>query len=609
MRLNMKSTYGLIQKNWKRLLLLEAIYKLIFFFLIVPFISFGFNMALKFTRFSYITTENIFRFISYPQTILVLILMLIVIALFMQMEIASLLFFYEDSKNKKQQNVAQLLIAGARSMCSLIKRKCYLVPFYTMCFSLFFNIPLFFLVVKESGIPSYLIKSFLSMDYAKVLLVIVIIALLLLCYRRIFVLPLCILDKKSYQEAKKISIRYIKGNHLTLILQLLSVNLILTGVYVILYVICFGVLVLGINLFVDRSNAIPLFLHNYEQLNRILFICASILGGIVNYAMISNLYVRASKPRIKEIEVKVGQSEKETKEQLRSNIKQQLKNVAIVLCCLCAVTAYSYFYNTLQNGNFNAEDSLLGMQITAHRGNSTQAPENTLPAVQSAIDCFADYAEIDVQLTKDGEVVICHDSNLYRTGGVRVKVSSLSYDELLTYDVGSWFSDEYIGTTVPTLAQVLELSKGKIKLNIEIKRINKQKELVEKVVALIQEYEFERQCVITSMSYEALKMVKEDDPEIKTGYIMSLAYGNFYENENIDFFSMRASTVTEEIIKKAHTFGKEVHVWTVNSRNEITRLSALGVDNIITDKPVYVQEVLYGVENTSLLQYVKMILN
>lgn len=605
---NLKSTYRFIQKNWKRLFLLEMIYKLIFFFLIVPFISLGFNIALKFTNYSYITTENILRFIAYPQTILVIVLIILVIGLYLQMETASLLFFFEDSKNNKKHNIAQLVIAGVKSMCSLLKRKCFLVPVYTLGISFFLNIPLVFLVVTEAGIPSYLMKSFLSMDYSKVILLVALIILWLLCYRRIFVLPLCILDKKAYREAKNISITYIKQNYSALIIQLIGVNLVLTVTYLFVYAVCFGLLVLGIYVFIDSNIAIPVFLHNYEQLNRILFSCASILGVVVNYATISNLYVRASKPRIKEFEVIVDKNENVPKEQLRSSLRKQLKNVVIVLCGLCTLTAYSYFYNILQNGSFRAEESILGLQITAHRGNSSLAPENTLPAIQSAIDCFADYAEIDVQLTKDGEVVVCHDSNLYRTGGVSVKLAKLTYDELLDYDVGSWFSDEYMGTTIPTLAQVLELSKGKVKLNIELKRIGKQAELVEKVVDLIHEYEFERQCVISSMSYEALKMVKEINPEIRTGYIMSLAYGNFYENDNIDFFSMKASAVTEEIVKKAHTLGKEVHVWTVNSRNEITRLTALGVDNIITDKPIYVQEVLYGVEDTSLLQYMKMIL-
>lgn len=608
MKANIKSTYRIIRENWKRLILLELLYKLIFLFLLVPLTSLGFNLALDSTRYSYITTENIFKFISYPQTICVIIIVVFLIALFLQMETASLFFFFEDCKNHVKHNIGQLLIAGVRSMCSMLRRKCFLVPVYTLCMSIFLNIPMIVIVITEQGIPLYLMKSFLSMDYAKGILAIVLLFLLIISYRRIFVLPICILDKKGYHEAKKISLTYMKGFHNLMIFQLVGINILLVVFYIIVYAICFGILVVGINLFVDSKVAIPLFLQNYEQLNHIIFICVSIFATIINYAMISNFYVRASKPKIKEIVEGYDVKAHRKKMKLQDHIRKQLKRVCVVIACLCAVTTYSYFYNMLRNGSFAAEEALLGMQITAHRGDSKEAPENTLPAIQSAIDSFADYAEIDVQLTADGVVVLCHDSTLYRTGGARVRIADLTYGELLAYDVGGWFSEEYIGTSISTLEEVLILSKGKINLNIELKRISKQQELVDKVVELINEYEFERQCVITSMSYEALKMVKEADSTIKTGYIMSLAYGNFYENSNIDFFSMKASIVTEDIVKKAHTLGKEVHVWTVNSKNEVTRLSALGVDNIITDVPVYVQTVLYDVEDTSLLQYVKMIM-
>ena len=322
--------------------------------------------------------------------------------------------------------------------------------------------------------------------------------------------------------------------------------------------------------------------------------------------MISLLYVRVSKPRIKEVE-RVQVKGKGEKERLSGSIRKQFKNVCIGISILCAITAYSYFYNMLQNGTFRVEEALIGMQVTAHRGDSRIAPENTLPAIESAVSALVDYTEIDVQLTKDGTVVLCHDSSLYRTTGINEKIINLTYDELCQYDVGGWFSDEYVGTKVPTLEQVLEYSKGKVKLNIELKRIMNQKELVQKVVELIEKYEFQRQCVVSSMSYSAVELVKEINPEIKTGYIMSIAYGNFYENSNIDFFSMKSSMITEDVVKRAHVLGKEVHAWTVNTKDEVLRLHAIGVDNIITDQPMYVREIIYNVDNTSLLQYIRMI--
>ena len=607
MRINIKSTYRLIRRNWKRLVVLEVIYKLNFFFLLIPFISLCFNTALSFTKYSYITTENLVRFLTYPQTMLALVLVIIMTSLFLLMEVASLLYFFEDCKNNAMLNPFQLVIAGGKTMCSVLRRRMFLVPLCALFMSAFLNLPMIMLLVSEGGISSYLMRALFSDGSARVIFGVVVFILFWVSYRHIFILPICILDKRTYREARKSSLAYTKEKRWTVLFQLIGTNLILTLVFIPVYLICCGILLLMIHLFSEPHVQIPLFLQNYKQLNRIVFVCISILGAIVNFALISTLYVRISKPKIQEFYTHKPNVVVRNRIRLRRSMRRRVKQAAVVLACLCAVTTYSYFYNMLRNGTFNAEQSLIGLQITAHRGNSIEAPENTLPALQKAIDCYADYAEIDVQLTKDGEVILCHDSNLYRTGGVRKKISKLTYGQLLKYDVGGWYSEEYIGTTVPTLAQVLELCKGKIKLNIELKRIHRQRELVEKVIGLIQEYEFERQCVITSMSYEALKLVKETDDTIKTGYIMSLAYGNFYENENIDFFSMKAAIVTEDIVRMAHKRGKEVHVWTVNTRDEITRLSALGVDNLITDKPLYVQKVLYQVDDTSLLQYLRMI--
>ena len=102
-------------------------------------------------------------------------------------------------------------------------------------------------------------------------------------------------------------------------------------------------------------------------------------------------------------------------------------------------------------------------------GGLQQRPENTMAAFQKAIDDMADYIELDVQLTSDGEVIVMHDSNAYRTTGVDENIVNMTYKEVRRLDAGSWYSDEYKGEKVPGLREVLELAQGKIKLNIELK--------------------------------------------------------------------------------------------------------------------------------------------
>src|SRR5262249_52464607 len=107
--------------------------------------------------------------------------------------------------------------------------------------------------------------------------------------------------------------------------------------------------------------------------------------------------------------------------------------------------------------------------VTAHRGNAHAAPENTLAAIRKAIESGADYAEVDVQRTADGVVVLLHDRDLKRVAGDSRRLDTLTHAEVRKLDVGSWFDPSFAGERVPTLAEVIELAGGRMKLNIELK--------------------------------------------------------------------------------------------------------------------------------------------
>src|SRR5262249_32888341 len=129
--------------------------------------------------------------------------------------------------------------------------------------------------------------------------------------------------------------------------------------------------------------------------------------------------------------------------------------------------------------------------VTAHRGHARAAPENTLSAMRKAIESRADYAEMDVQLTADGKVVLLHDRDLKRLAGVSRRLDELSYDEVRQLDVGSWFAPAFSGERVPTLAEVIALCRGKIRLNIELKFFGPDRRLARAVAELIREQDFE----------------------------------------------------------------------------------------------------------------------
>jgi glycerophosphoryl diester phosphodiesterase len=224
------------------------------------------------------------------------------------------------------------------------------------------------------------------------------------------------------------------------------------------------------------------------------------------------------------------------------------------------------------------------VRVTAHRGSSLNAPENTLAAVRRAIEDGADYAEIDVQETAGGEIVVIHDSDLVRIAGVPKKIWEITTEEIQSLDVGGWFSDDFKGEPLPTLDQMITLAGDDIRLNIELKLNGHEKELVERVTRIIREHAFQDRCLITSLSYDALIKTRQIDPDLKTGYIVFQAVGDL-SRVDADAFSLGTSLVTARLVDNIQKQGKEVHVWTVNDPKRMRHFIELGVDNIITDKP------------------------
>ncbi len=227
-------------------------------------------------------------------------------------------------------------------------------------------------------------------------------------------------------------------------------------------------------------------------------------------------------------------------------------------------------------------------QITAHRGSSRRAPENTLAAIRAAIEDGADYVEIDVQATSDGRLVLLHDADLSRTGGVNRLIREMPFDEASRIRVGGWFDPAFADEPLPTLDQAIELCGQRIRMNIELKLDGLSgralQSAAEEAVRIIHARQFARRCVISSLSTEILAAVEAIDPALETGFIVGASLGDFSHVE-ADFYSVNAAQVRSSLVLRLRERGKPLHVWTVNDRRGMWTMLDLGVDNVITDEP------------------------
>jgi glycerophosphoryl diester phosphodiesterase len=229
--------------------------------------------------------------------------------------------------------------------------------------------------------------------------------------------------------------------------------------------------------------------------------------------------------------------------------------------------------------------------ITAHRGASVSAPENTMAAFRAAMDAGATYAELDVQRTADGRLIVLHDGDVLRLGGDPRRVKDLTAAELQGIDVGRKYDRRFTGEVPPTLEEVIALVRGRMKLNVELKYNVPDPGLAPAVIDLLKREDFLDQVVITSLDYAALKQVESLEPRLPTGHIVTAAVGNVLRSE-ADFLSLNSARATTSLVRKAHAAGKGVHVWTVNQPEVMLRMIERGVDNIITDDPALLARVI-----------------
>jgi glycerophosphoryl diester phosphodiesterase len=232
------------------------------------------------------------------------------------------------------------------------------------------------------------------------------------------------------------------------------------------------------------------------------------------------------------------------------------------------------------------------IEISAHRGSSLAAPENTLSAVRQAIDDGATYVEIDVQRTADGVLVITHDADLMRVGGKPLVISESRYEELAKVDVGSRHGAAFADERVPTLEQVIDEVEGRIKLIVELKSYKGDKQkLVSDVVQMLRDKKLGKNAVVMSLAYDELVQLNRLAPEMTVGFVASASLGDL-TTLDVDFLAVSQSQATDLLISSAHSRNKQVYVWTVDDPSTASLMIDRGADNLITNDPATIVRVL-----------------
>ena len=232
-----------------------------------------------------------------------------------------------------------------------------------------------------------------------------------------------------------------------------------------------------------------------------------------------------------------------------------------------------------------------GPLLIAHRGLSGRYPENTIAAFRAAVEAGAEMVELDVALSSDGRVVVLHDATLNRTTSGTGRPADFPLAILKKLDAGSWFAPGFTGEKIPTLAEVLDLVRGRCAVNIEIKAeaVSSRPEggIEEKVIARVRERRIEEEVLLSSFDPTAITRVKKLAPSVMTAVL----YGQEIDFDpaplvsrcGADGLNMNRRHVKAEVVRAVQRAGLFLCVYTVDDPEELAKLSALGVNGIFTN--------------------------
>ena len=526
----------LLWQHFPALIVFELLWKLLTVLIIAPTLGGLVQAAIRAAHLRYLTNSNLLQFLRSPWTLLLLAVLLVLAALYTLFEIAAVCAcFAQPARQPMRKMLRHMIRAGIRSLCRFFTHGSPLLLFHLLVLIPLMQFSAASGIFAVMGIPDFISYYLTKKEFLLPIYLTAIVLCCLLSVRWIFSSVLFVRSRCKFRSARKCSASLVKGRFWRTFLSVLVWNLCYFGV----------------------------------------------------------LLALLQKRRAQCPDVAFPEPEPATRKAATPFRRRTILISAICCATAALVLNFSFVYSLVADRSTLQLTLFQKPSVTAHRGLSAHAPENTLYAFSDAIDAGANLIELDVQQTKDGVLVVMHDSSLQRTTGDKRSIWEVDYDEIADLDAGSWFDPAYANARISTLEDVLRFVGGKVQLNIEIKPTKHNTDDLEQNVAdLIAQYGYEDKCWVTSFSYTSLKKVKQANPNIRTGYIMSVAYGRFYTLKYADAFSLNKVFITRQVVNSAHQAGKQVFAWTVNSTSEVRSLCNLHVDSIITDDPVMAQQVI-----------------
>ncbi len=598
-----KDSIKLFRFNLPSVIIFEMLIHILAGAVLVPLYYVFCNSAIKLAGVNYLNRSNVGKFFKYPGTYLFILVYLLIVAFLVSVNISGVIHNYIAASTLKRVGPFRIFMYGLKGAVKSLRPRNFLAGIMALFFAPAMSIIFYSFNLLQLSLPGYIISYTDNHIVGVRIFIIIYVILSLICFDFSFAIHYYMTTRGSFYQAVRRARKLLKGKRVNTTLSIIIWNLAVSGISVFLGSVIISKLIPRIIKLI-KVNVASFFITSISQSMLLVLVILLVLLGIpLNMCFITYQFSEMQPKR------SILPSIADYKEYNPKKSMMREKAGIVTLLAICFVLDIAFYrLNSLGAFSINA-DYLNTVTITAHRGASIEAPENTLAAFELAINEGADVVELDVRETKDHVIIVQHDETFKRTIGFDKKVGDMTYDEILELSAGAWFDEKYKNEKIPTLEEAIDLVKGRAKLNIELKPASTDSKLIEEVVRIVNEKNVKKSCVVTSLNYNSLREVKELDPDIKTIYVMSVALGDYYNLKYADGFSIKYTFISSTSVRNAHKVGKEVYVWTVNSKRLLERLMLLNVDSIITDNPekmrknmadIYEDNSLFGAINSYL---------
>ena len=528
-----------------------------------------FQLALTLAGEEHLDKNNILHILTNPYSFVILNLLVLIVAFFMFIEFSILTFTIYGQLTEKQYSFRSILDNAWTKTKNLAGFQTLFFIFYFLITIPTINLGVKSVLAKNLFIPKFISSEIMKTNSGLIVWGLIMIVFAYLNLRLIFTLPLTAVGDENILDSIKRSWELTKTGKRKLVLTILLFEII----YLLIAAVLTGVITY-ICIYFDNDGNNPII--------QTLFF-SSISGIIFFLGVISKVTVITSL-------ITVLIDHNEISEKLVNNLNENKKKSRLVVTLTTVIIVVA----VLMNGfNMYGNGVNKNIETIAHRGYVAKGVENSIEALEGATEVGADYVEFDIILTKDNKFVVMHDYNLKRLAGLNKRVQDMNFNEV----VGLTIKQGDFTSKIPSLEEFVNKAKElNMNLVIELKPHGAEpSNYIDILIGEIKRLKLENYKFM-SLNSKVMEELETKVPNLETGYVIPLQFGNFHHS-NIDFFVIEDFSYRDRLVEQARKENKQVFVWTINNPALITKYLQSPADGIITDEPELVKDEKNILEN------------